>query len=137
MRVLVAILLLLASPAFAQFNVPGLSSDSAAYQSRLVAPFPAGGAPQARRQAEQRAADAQRRNDWAGVAAALETRVGAGSETNEQWLALARAHLRRTPPEASRAAWAAWRAFSGADAGPGVNPVPAGHGGGVPHHGPA
>ena len=122
MRVLVAILLLLASPALAQFNVPGLSSDSAAYQSRLVAPFPAGGTPQARRQAEQRAVDAQRRNDWAGVASALEARVGAGSETNDQWLALARAHLRRTPPEASRAAWAAWRAFSGADAGPGEIP---------------
>ena len=123
MRFLLAVLLLLALPARAEFNPPGLAADASAYQSRLAAPYPAGGTPQARRQAEQRAADAQRRNDWAGVAQALEARIGAGNETNAHWLDLARAQLRRTPPEAARAAAAAWRAFSGAEPGPGEIPA--------------
>jgi len=119
MRWLLLLLMLLA-PAGAHadgFEVPGLQRDSEAYQAALLARSPAGGTPQARRQAEQRAGDALRRNDWAGVAAAIEAGIAAGNSTAVQWLALARAQQRRTPPDPARAAQAAWQAFSMAEAG--------------------
>ena len=64
---------------------------------------------------QQRAADAQRRNDWAGAAAALEARIAAGEATDDMWLALARAQQRRTPPDPAHAARAGWQAFRMAD----------------------
>jgi len=100
------------------FDVPGLGADSRGYAGSLTNSFPAGGTPLARRQAETRAADAQRRNDWAGVATALEARLGAGEPSSDLWLALARAQMRRTPALPARAAQAAWQAFESAGAGP-------------------
>ena len=115
-----------------EFTVPGLEADATAYADGLRARVPAGITQQAQRQAEQRAADAQRRNDWAGAAAALEARIGAGDATADLWLALARAQLRRTPPDPAHAAQAAWQAFSAADAGAGEIPSLLVHGRGVP-----
>ena len=99
------------------FNLPGLEADSDAYANSLTAHFPAGGTPQARRQAEQAAAAATRKLDWAAAAAALETRMGLGDASPAQWMALAEAEMRRTPPEANRALQAAWQNFSASDAG--------------------
>ena len=101
----------------AGFDPPGLAADSAAYLRAITARNPAGLPPQARLQAEQRAADAQKRNDWATVAASLETRLSGGAATADLWLQLARAQLRRATPDPARAAQAAWQAFAGADAG--------------------
>ena len=120
---LLACTLLLAGPAgAAEFRAPGLDQDSAAYAAALKARSPAGLTPQAQRAAEQRATDAQRRNDWAGVAAALEARVGGGDADTGIWLSLARAQLHRVPPDAAHAAQAAWQAFVHADAGTGEIP---------------
>ena len=71
---------------------------------------------------EQRATDAQRRNDWATVATVLEGFIGTGNPSSDAWLALARAQLRRTPPDTAHAAQAAWRAFASAEAGAGEIP---------------
>ena len=60
------------------FSLPGLAADSDAYAALLTKRFPAGGTPQARRQAEAQADAAIRKNDWAAAAAALETRVALG-----------------------------------------------------------
>ena len=101
-----------------EFRLPGLEADSDAYANSLTAHFPAGGTPQARRQAEQAAAAASRKQDWAAAAAAWETRMGLGDASPAQWMALAEAEMRRTPPEATRALQAAWQNFSRSDAGP-------------------
>ncbi|MCW8087007.1 alpha-2-macroglobulin family protein [Sabulicella glaciei] len=93
------------------FDLPGLFRDSAAYRSGLERRFPAGGTPQARAAAESRIAAAERRNDPAALATVLEERVALGEATPAQWLALARAQLRRSPPEAERALLAAWQNF--------------------------
>ena len=81
------------------FTLPGLEADSGAYEHTLTSRFPAGGTPQARKQAEQAAAAAIRKQDWAAAAAAWETRIAQGDATAAQWLALAEAQMRRTPPE--------------------------------------
>ncbi len=126
MRQLLPVLLFLLGligPAGAEdFQVPGLDRDSTAYAAALHARSPAGLTPQAARLAEQRAADAGRRNDWPGVAAALEARLAGTDAKSEMWLALARAQLRRVPPDAPRAAQAAWQAFKSAEAGAGEIP---------------
>ncbi len=101
-----------------EFRLPGLEADSDAYANSLTAHFPAGGTPQARRQAEQAAAAAIRKQDWAAAAAAWETRIGLGDASPAQWMALAEAEMRRTPPEATRALQAAWQNFTRSDAGP-------------------
>ena len=119
---LVCTLLLLAPARAEDFQVDGLDADSTAYASALRARNPAGLTPQNRRQMEQRATDAQRRNDWAGVASVLEAFAGTGNPPSDAWLALARAQLRRTPPDTAHAAQAAWRAFSSAEAGAGEIP---------------
>ena len=116
-RTLLLAFILLFSAQAGAFELPGLERDSNAYMRELQRKFPAGGSPQARRQAETRANDALRRNDWAGVVAAFETGIGLGGGTTDNWLTLARAQLRRTPPEATRALQAAWKAFGMADAG--------------------
>ncbi|MEJ0016588.1 MAG: MG2 domain-containing protein [Acetobacteraceae bacterium] len=115
---LAALLCLACGRAWADdFALPGLESDSGAYARTLTARFPAGGTPQARRQAEQAAAAAVRKQDWAAAAAAWETRIAQGDATPAQWLSLAEAQMRRTPPEAARALQAAWQNFSGSETG--------------------
>lgn len=106
----VLLCLLLAAPAPA-FELPGLDVDASNYEATLTRRFPAGGTPQQRAQAESRARAAEQRNDWAAAAAAWEERIAAGQASADQWLALAQAQLRRTPPEPMRALQAGWRAF--------------------------
>lgn len=98
-----------------EFQLPGLSADSDRYVDGLAHRFPAGGTPQARRAAEQQAAAAQQKKDWAGVVTALETRVALGDATSRQFLDLATALMRRTPPDPRRALAAAWRGFQTAE----------------------
>lgn len=115
---LLTICLLLPAPLrAAEFNIPGLERDSQAYETRLVRKFPAGASRQARQQAERAAEAAYRKQDWPAVAAALETRIGQGEATEEHWLALAQAQMKRKPPELRRALEAAWMAFTGSDVG--------------------
>ena len=99
------------------FTLPGLEADSDAYAQTLTSRFPAGGTPQARKAAEQAAAAAIRKQDWAAAAAAWEARIAQGDATAAQWLALADAQMKRTPPNANRALQAAWKNFAAAEAG--------------------
>ncbi len=99
------------------FELPGLSSDSDAYQAGLTKRHPAGGNAVLRRAAEQQAAAAAAKKDWNAVANALEERVSLGEPTGAQWLDLANAQLHRTPPDAKKALAAAWQAFGQADSG--------------------
>ena len=92
-------------------DLPGVATDSERYQNELQRRFPAGGTAQARVAAENRAVAAERANNWAAAAAAWEERVGMGEPQAQQYLALARAQLARTPPEAGRALQAAWLNF--------------------------
>ena len=115
---LAALLCLACGMAWADdFSLPGLEADSSAYAHTLTSRFPAGGTPQARKAAEQAAAAAIRKQDWGAAAAAWETRIAQGDSSPAQWLALAEAQMRRTPPDASRALQAAWQNFSAATAG--------------------
>jgi alpha-2-macroglobulin len=115
---LAALLSLVCGAAWAdEFRLPGLEADSGAYANSLTARFPAGGTPLARRQAEQTAAAAIRKQDWAAAAAAWEARIAAGDASPAHWMALAEAQMRRAPPEASRALQAAWQNFASSDAG--------------------
>ena len=117
--VLAALLCLACAAAWAdEFSLPGLESDANAYASTLTAKFPAGGTPQGRKQAEAAAAAAVKKPDWGAAVAAYERRIGMGDETPDQWLALAQAEMRRTPPDANRALQAAWQNFSNVDTGP-------------------
>ena len=100
-----------------EFTLPGLEADSDAYAHTLTSRFPAGGTPQARKAAEQAAAAALRKQDWVAAAAAWEARIAQGDATAAQWLALAEAQIKRTPPEANRALLAAWKNFSLSEAG--------------------
>jgi alpha-2-macroglobulin len=114
---LAALLSAVCSMAWAdEFRLPGLEADSDGYANSLTAHFPAGGTPQARRQAEQAAGAAIRRQDWTAASAAWETRIGLG-DASAQWLALAEAEMRRAPPDATRALQAAWQNFTQSDAG--------------------
>jgi uncharacterized protein YfaS (alpha-2-macroglobulin family) len=113
-RLLLPVLVLLVAllPGLAPaFELPGLETDSGAYESALTRRFPAGGTPQQRAGAETRARAAEARNDWNAATAAWEERVALGQATADHWLALGAAQLRRTPPEAPRALHAGWRAF--------------------------
>jgi uncharacterized protein YfaS (alpha-2-macroglobulin family) len=116
-RWLVVLALFFAIPAQA-FDLPGLSRDSGQYREQLERRFPAGGTAQQRQGAEQRAVAAERANNWQNAATAWEERAGMGEMTPAQWLALARAQLRRTPPEPARAIQAAWQNFMMVPAGP-------------------
>ena len=118
------VLLLAAGGARAQeFSLPGLSSDADSYAGQLTARNPAGGTPQARAKAEQAASAAVAKGDWTAAAAALETRIALGEAKPEQWLALARADLRRTPPDLAHALAAAWQAYAGVETGPAQVPA--------------
>jgi len=118
MRRWLTVLLLLLSPAAQAFDLPGLSRDSNQYREQLERRFPAGGSPQQRQAAETRASTAERQNNWAAASQAWEDRAALGEMTAAQWLSLARAQLRRTPPEAGRALSAAWQNFLMVPAGP-------------------
>jgi uncharacterized protein YfaS (alpha-2-macroglobulin family) len=116
---LLVVLLLLAGGAFAQpFEIPGLERDAVAYETQLQRRLPAGGTPQARAAAEQRARAAQQRNDWAAAVAAWEHRIAQAQASGDHWLALGEAQLRRNPPDANRALQAGWRAFMMVPGGP-------------------
>ena len=107
-----------AGPARAdEFQLPGLESDSGAWNSALTKRFPAGGTPQARRAAEQQGATALQKKDYPAAVTALEQRVALGEPTGQHFLDLAGAYLRKTPPDPARALLAAWQAFSRADTG--------------------
>ena len=93
------------------FDLPGVSADARAYETTLTKRFPAGGTPQARRTAEQQAADAFNKKDWPATITALERRIGQGDATAKQWWGLATAYLRRTPPDPQKGLFAAWRNF--------------------------
>ena len=110
LRWLLVFVLLAATPAWA-FDLPGLSRDSGQYREQLERRSPAGGTPQQRQGAEQRAITAERANNWPNAALAWEERAGMGDVTPAQWLALARSQLRRAPPEPARALHAAWQNF--------------------------
>ena len=116
---LLAFLLAAALPARAdEFSPPGLSSDAGRYTSELHKRAPAGGTPAAKRAADDLAAAALAKSDWAALATALEARIALGQETPRQWLDLANALLNRAPPDARKAAAAAWNAYSGTEEGP-------------------
>ncbi len=125
MRRLVTILFLLLAAvqapiaAWAQMpDLPGLADDSERYRAELQRRFPTGGTAQSRVASENRAAAAERANNWPAAAAAWEERVGMAEPRPEHYLALARAQLARTPPEAGRALQAAWLNFMAVPAGP-------------------
>ncbi len=99
------------------FELPGLSQDSEAYQNALTKRHPAGGTATLRRAAEQQAIAAAAKKDWNAAAAALEERVSLGEPTAQLWLDLANAQLRRTPPDARKSVAAAWQSFDAASAG--------------------
>ncbi len=99
------------------FSPPGLSSDSDGYAAALAKRFPAGATAQARKTAEQQAAAAIQKKDFAAATVALEQRVAMGQPTSQQWTDLANAYLRRTPPDAQKALFAAWQGFSSAASG--------------------
>ncbi len=113
---LLAALLQAAPPAHA-FDLPGLQRDVDQYERSLTRRFPAGATPAQRSAAEQRAQAAERAGNWAAAATAWEERVAGGEASAEQWLALAQAQLKRTPPEATRALQAAWQNFQMVPAG--------------------
>ncbi|MBY0335413.1 MAG: hypothetical protein K2X11_02300, partial [Acetobacteraceae bacterium] len=113
-RMLLVLGVVLALPLAAaaqRVELPGLSNDAQAYRSQLERRFPTGSSPQQRSAAETRAANAERAGNWAAAAAAWEERVALGEARPEHWLALARAQLRRNPPELPRALQAAWNNF--------------------------
>ena len=99
-----------------ELALPGLASDADTYVNGLQKRFPAGGSDPARAAAEQQAAAALDRKDVAAAIAALERRVALGQPSAGNWLGLAQALAARSPPDARRAALAAWRAYDGAEA---------------------
>ena len=114
MRVLLLLLALLCLPPGLRaqgFELPGLSADAEAWQRDLTRRFPAGATPQQRSAAEQRAAGAERTNNWPAAAQAWEERIAGGDPRPEHWLALARAQLQKAPPDPARALQAAWMNF--------------------------
>lgn len=117
-RLLAFVFLLWATTAMAQIpDLPGVANDAEGYRAEMQRRFPAGGTPQQRVAAENRAAAAERANNWAQAAAAWEERVGMADPRPEHYLALARAQLARTPPENGRALQAAWLNFMSVPAG--------------------
>jgi uncharacterized protein YfaS (alpha-2-macroglobulin family) len=121
---LLIVILLNAVPSRADtLELPGLQRDSQAYVSSLTKRVPAGGTPAARRTAEQQAAAAIAKQDWAAAATALEARIAQGEATSKQYLDLAKAQSRRSPPEPRLALVAAWMGFSTSQ--PGEGEIPA------------
>ncbi len=107
----------------ADFQLPGLERDASAYSDSLTARSPAGGTPAARKAAEQKAAEAEKKRDWTAAAQAWEARIALGEVRPEFWMSLAQAQMRRTPPEPARALQAAWQNFNSLDSGPQAVPA--------------
>jgi len=99
------------------FQLPGLERDADAYAQSLTARSPAGGTPAARRTAEQKAEDAEKKRDWPAAVTAWEARIALGDAKAPHWISLAQAQLRRTPAEPARALQAAWQNFALSDSG--------------------
>jgi uncharacterized protein YfaS (alpha-2-macroglobulin family) len=95
----------------AELDIPGLSADSGKYADSLISKFPTGGTPAQRRLAEQKAADGERKRDWAGAVSAWEARIGLSDATADAWMSLAQDAIRETPPDASHTLLAAYQAF--------------------------
>lgn len=111
-------LLLGVTPSCAEnLDLPGLQRDSQAYVSSLTKRIPAGGTPAARRAAEKQAAAAIAKQDWPTAVTALEARIAQGDATAKQFLALAAAQSRRTPPNPRLTLFAAWQAVANSQAG--------------------
>ncbi len=105
-----------------KLQLPGLQRDAETYVSNLIKRAPAGGTPAARRTAEQQATAAIAKQDWQAAVTALETRIAQGEATSKQYLDLASAQMRRTPPDPRLALLASWAAFSTSQAGDGEIP---------------
>ena len=101
----------------APLDLPGLQKDTQAYVASLTKRFPAGGTQAGRKTAEQQAAAAIAKQDWAAATTALESRVAQGETTQKQFLDLANAQMRRTPPDPRAAMYAAAASFAGTPAG--------------------
>ena len=93
-------------------DLPGLQRDSQAYVAGLTKRAPAGGTLAARHAAEQQAAAAIAKQDWPAATIALEARVAQGDATAKQYLDLATAQSRRSPPNPRLALLAAWMAVT-------------------------
>ncbi|MFH5923131.1 MG2 domain-containing protein [Roseomonas xinghualingensis] len=107
-----AAVLLGSGAALAQgFDLPGLSAESGRYATGLTLRFPAGGTPAQRSASEQRARQAEARQDWAAAISAWEERLGMSDAQPEMWLSLGRASLARNPADPAKALLAAQRAF--------------------------
>ncbi|HEX3347585.1 MAG TPA: hypothetical protein VHS58_05735, partial [Acetobacteraceae bacterium] len=104
------------------FNLAGVSADAQAYVAGLTKRHPAGGTPQLRRAADQTAATALQKKDYAAAAAALEERASLGAPTAQTWLDLATALLRKSPADPKRALAAGWENFQAAQ--PGYGEIP-------------
>ena len=105
---MLGLLLMAAIPArSAPLDLPGLQKDTQTYVAGLTKRFPAGGTQAGRKTAEQQAAAAIAKQDWAAAAVALESRVAQGETTAKQFLDLANAQMRRTPPDPRAAMYAA------------------------------
>ena len=98
-------------------DLPGLQHDLQAYVASLTKRFPAGSTPTARHAAEQQAAAAIARQDWPAAATALEARIAQGDAAAKQYLDLATAQSRRSPPNPRLALFAAWMAVSSSQPG--------------------
>ena len=107
--------LLAVSAHAADFDLPGLDTDSAAFAAALSKTFPTGGTPDSRRQAEARAASAAAASNWTAAATALESRLGQSDASAGLWLQLSQAELKRTPADPHRALDAAWQSYQNAD----------------------
>jgi uncharacterized protein YfaS (alpha-2-macroglobulin family) len=99
-----------------EFQLPGVSTDADAYETSLTKRFPAG-TPQAKRTAEQQASTALQNKNYAAAVTALEQRVALGDATAQQWLDLANAQARKTPPDFQKSLLAAWESFINASGG--------------------
>ncbi len=104
-------------------ELPGLQRDSQAYVAALTKRVPAGGTPAARRALEQQATAAMAKQDWPAAATALEARIAQGGATAKQYIDLATAQSRRSPPNPRLALLAAWMGFTQSKAGEGDIPA--------------
>ncbi len=99
----------------ADFDLPGLDTESSGFVDTLSKPFPTGGTPSSRSQAEARAAAATAAGNWAAAVTALESRLGQSDPSVGLWLQLSQAELKRTPADPRRALDAAWQSYQAAD----------------------
>jgi uncharacterized protein YfaS (alpha-2-macroglobulin family) len=103
--------------------VPGLGNDSASYASSLAVRKPVSGVEAARKAAADQARSAESKGEWGAAQAAWETRIGLGQADWHIWFSLAQAAMRRAPPDAQHALFAAWQVFDQTDQGPAQVPA--------------